>query len=106
MVHHDPKSWLRKFYHGTFLVKGWNARMEEILAQVSTDQKAVLKNRLTDLGAKIGPEWAKENRARRIDTQMLQSWGDKLRRCRNANPEQLTVAIEEIEAEVDLILSA
>ena len=106
MAIHDPKSWLQKFYHGTLLVKGWNARMEEILARVPPDQKTVFRKRLSELGAKIGPEWAKDNRNRRIDTLMLQSWGDKLRCCRSENAQQLTCTIEEIEADVDRILSA
>ena len=80
--------------------------MEEILAQVPPGQESDFRERLRNLGAKIGPEWARDNRNRRIDTQMLQGWGDKLRRCRSANAEQLTCPIEEIEAEVDRILSA
>lgn len=105
MALHNQNSWLRKFYEGTFLVKGWNARMEEILAHVPRDQESEFKKRLADLGDKIGPEWVKDNRNRRIDTQMLQHWGDKLRRCRNESSLQLKCAIEEIEVEVDRILS-
>jgi len=80
--------------------------MAEILQQVPAVQASEIEQRLAVLGAKIGPEWAKENRTRRIDTLMLQEWGDHLRRCRNEKPQQLLSTIQSIEEEVDRILSS
>jgi hypothetical protein len=101
----DEKKWLRKFYQGTFLVKGWDARMVEILEHAPDSQKAELKRRLSALGAKIGPEWAKDNRHRRIDTVTLQRWGETLREHCENDPQTLSRVIDVIEAEIETILT-
>jgi hypothetical protein len=101
----EEKKWLRKFYQGTFLVKGWDARMTELLDNAPADQRAELKTRLSTLGAKIGPEWAKDNRRRRIDSAMLQRWGETLRQHRGTDSHALLQAIDTIEAEVETLLA-
>lgn len=87
------------------LVKGWKYRMKEILDQIPDSQKHEVRPLLEQLGNKIGPEWAKENRARRIDTAMLQRWGDDLMAARSKGKDTLIETIYRIDRDVDLILA-
>ncbi len=54
---------------------------------------------------KIGREWARDNSVRRIDTSMLQQWGEELRAAKKKGPSDLDDAILDIGARVDRILS-
>ena len=98
------KEWLDKFYRGTLLVKGWNQRTSEILKAVPNEEQETVRAKLDSLGEKIGPEWSKDNDVRRIDTVMLQNWGDALQKAKQAGVNQLLARLESIEAEVDSIL--
>ena len=99
------KEWYRKFQKGTFLIKGWQSRKREILdALPESDQRAV-DDLLERLGEKIGWEWARDSDVRRIDTIMLQQWGDQLRKSRKKGPDILTAEIQKLDAEVDDILA-
>ncbi len=100
----DEREWFKKFYEGTFLVKGWKIRMKEILQSVRPDGKGEIRSSLEILGEKIGREWAKENDVRRIGTPMLQKWGEQLNTAKR-DPAGLEKKIREIDAEVDKILS-
>lgn len=101
----DEQEWLRKFYEGTFLVKGWKGRMKEILYDVSSEHKKETEKSLSNLGEKIGREWAKDNALRRIDSDMLQKWGEELRSVRKKGHAVLDETIRKIDSEVDNILS-
>jgi hypothetical protein len=104
MVAKDEEEWLRKFYEGSFLIPGWKSRMKELLRAVPDSEKDQMQALLSDLGEKIGREWAKDNRTRRIDNQMLQKWGDTLSTAKRKGPEVLTREIRKLETEVDNIL--
>lgn len=90
---------------GALMVKGWNARTKEILKPFSEEDKPRLADQLARLGEKIGREWARENSARRIDTPMLQSWGNALLSARKEGAGVVKEKIDEIEREVDGILA-
>lgn len=101
----EEENWYRKFHEGTFLVKGWRTRTEELLAQWPPTRQEELRERLQRLGEKIGREWARENQVRRIDTASLQRWGGQLSQaCQHSMPQLLTM-LETIEQEVDQLLS-
>lgn len=101
----DEQEWFRKFYEGTFLVKGWKARTKEILQAVLPDRKEEIRKSLEILGEKIGREWAKDNSVRRIDTPMLRDWGERLSAGRKEGPVALEKTIQGVETEVDKVLS-
>jgi hypothetical protein len=101
----EEQQWFRKFYEGTFLVKGWKSRMEEVLHAVPDSAKDSVGDLLSNLGEKIGREWARDNRVRRIDTAMIQQWGEDLRRSKEKGTDILTAEIRRLDAEVDKILS-
>lgn len=102
----EEQEWLRKFYEGSFLIKGWNDRMKEILQAVPQEYKETIHKDLSRLGDKIGQEWSRDNAVRRIDTDRLKYWGDTLRAAKNKGYTVLEENIRTIEGEVDKILSA
>ena len=46
----EEQQWFRKFYEGTFLVKGWKSRMEEVLQAVPDSEKESVGDLLSNLG--------------------------------------------------------
>jgi len=105
MATRKEQEWFRKFYDGTFLVKGWKARMDELLDAVPESDKASMRTLLADLGEKIGWEWAKDNRVRRVDTPMLQQWGENLRTAKGRGADALVREIRNIDEELDALLA-
>jgi hypothetical protein len=105
MFSSNENDWLKKFYDGSLLVKGWKQRTAEILKAISPAEQETARARLDGLGKKIGREWSKDNDVRQIDTSMLQTWGEALQNAKNAGHETLLVQIDTIESEVDSILS-
>lgn len=105
MANKDQQEWYRKFYEGTFLIKGWKARMNEMLKGLPPQTKGEMENLLKKLGKKIGTEWARENDVRRIDTAQLQKWGKDLQNARQKGPDALAIQIRQLDKEVDGILT-
>lgn len=105
MITKHEKEWYRKFQKGTFLIRGWQSRKKEILSSVPTTKKENLGALLDNLGEKIGKEWAKDRSERRIDTPMLQRWGEKLRKSQKKGSDQLVAEIRKLDTEVDDMLA-
>ncbi len=101
----EEQEWYKKFYEGTFLVKGWKRRMEEILQAVPSQNKEAIRESLETLGEKMGREWSKDNSVRRIDSSMLKKWGEALGTAKKTGPDILDQEIAKIDAEVDKILA-
>ena len=66
MTNKDQQEWYKKFYEGTFLVKGWKSRMNEILKGLSPEDKGKMGKQLETIGKNIGMEWAKPNDVRKV----------------------------------------
>lgn len=101
----DEEEWFRKFYEGTFLIKGWRSRMKELLELFSPDEIEEMRGLLDNLGEKIGREWARDNRVRRVDTPLLQEWGQDLKNAKRKGPDVLAEAIRNLDTEVDDLLA-
>ena len=99
------REWYQKFLEGTFLIKGWQARKKEILEAIPTNEREPVDKLLDKLGEKIGKEWAKDRRVRRIDTPMLQQWGTQLRQSRKKGSDPLLAEIRKLDREVGTILA-
>jgi hypothetical protein len=95
----------QKFLKGSFWVKGWNDRTKDILQHVPEKEKVELKILLSELGEKIGREWAKNPLVRKIDTQMLKKWGGEIKKALNDGPSTLIKQIRTIEHQVNKIIS-
>ncbi len=101
----DEEEWFRKFYDGTFLIKGWKSRMKEVLQPFSPAEKEKMSPQLDNLGEKIGREWAKDNKVRRVDTPMLQKWGQDLQNAKKKGPDVLAETIRNLDTELDDLLA-
>lgn len=98
------EEWFRKFYEGTVLVKGWKQRTEDIVETVTAANQEEIRDRLVNLGEKIGREWAKDNNVRRIDNAMLKQWGEDLSKAKDNGFGALSETISKLDAEVARIL--
>ena len=101
----DEEEWFRKFYEGTFLIKGWRSRMKELLQPFPPAERDQIRDLLDNLGERIGREWARDNRVRRVDTPLLQKWGQDLSSARRKGPDVLAETIRNLDTEVDDLLA-
>ena len=99
------KEWFTTFQEGTFYVQGWKDITSEILAKITQEnEKRKLRQTLDNLGIRIGYEWSKSNDVRKINTDMLEQWGDTLQNTAEENPDKLPIVIAEIQRKVfDLV---
>lgn len=97
----DQQEWYKKFYEGTFLVKGWKSRMNEILKGLPPEARGAMGGQLENLGKKIGMEWSKPNDVRKINTAQLQQWGKDLQNAKQEGPKALADRIKQLDQEVD-----
>ncbi|MBF0257479.1 MAG: hypothetical protein HQK62_01360 [Desulfamplus sp.] len=105
MYSREEENWFKKFQEGTFLVKGWKSRIKDTLKPFSSPEKENLHQQLEILGEKIGREWSRDNSLRRIDTPMLQKWGNDLLAAKDGGSEILVSEIKRLNAEVERLLS-
>ena len=101
MANKDQQEWYKKFYEGTFLVKGWKSRINDVLKGLSPEDKEDMGELLETLGKKIGMEWAKPNDIRSIDTAQLQQWGKDLQNASQKGSKALAGRIQQMNGEVD-----
>ncbi len=67
--------WVRQFFLGNFLDRGWFADTTPIAGKISDPSKRQrIQTELTNLGRSIASEWSKPNSCRAIDNAMLKAW--------------------------------
>jgi len=98
------RDWYRRFQEGIMFFDGWSSISQEILSIYPEELVEEKKQMIQRLGVKIGAEWCKDNEIRKIDNEMLRSWGDKIRASVAQGPEMTTQALIDIEYEVDALL--
>ncbi|MBE0585013.1 MAG: hypothetical protein IH612_14800, partial [Desulfofustis sp.] len=98
------RQWYRRFQEGVLFFDGWSAISEELLAIFPEEEWPSRQVMMQRIGVKIGTEWAKDNDTRKIDTEMIQEWGDLLRNAFSQGKEVTLATLNTIEREVDLIL--
>lgn len=98
------QKWYKTFHEGNLGVDGWLDISRDILSKLPAAQQPEQQVSLMQLGDKIGREWAKDNRTRKIDTGMLRKWGKELKDASEQGPLPLTRAIASINRQVDTIL--
>ena len=100
----EYRKWLKTFYEGSFLVKGWTARKKELLASMKGQGEA--EKILDELGKLIGEEWAKDNRIRKIDTDDVKKWGEQLQEAKGEPDKKIIAELKKIKKEVTKTLKA
>jgi hypothetical protein len=98
------RKWLKTFYEGSFMVKGWTARKEELIT--SMDRQGEAEKLLDELGKLIGEEWAKDNRIRKIDTDEVKRWGKQLQEVKGEPDEKIIAELKKIKKDVTKALKA
>ncbi len=102
--HDKHRSWYRRFWTGRCdglsifdrCLPGspfWEGVVGDTLQRTSEGDRPRLRYRLWTLGRVVGHEWARDNDVRRIDTDDVRRWGEKLGAASDAE-----TAIEEIMA--------
>ena len=69
-------SWVRQFFLGNLLDRGWFSEHGRYTAGKITDptKRDSIQAELTKLGRGIAAEWSKPNSCRKIDTKLLEQW--------------------------------
>jgi hypothetical protein len=101
----EEKEWFAKFQEGTFYAQGWKEITADIIAKTPEELQEEQRLALEALGTKIGCEWSKDNDIRKIDTDMLQLWGNQLQQTVIKNPHQVSQVIAEIDQRVAMLLN-
>ena len=105
MIKNNEEENYQKFLNGVFWIKGWNVRVKEILQAVPDEDKVEMKRLLSELGEKIGREWAKDKGIRKIDSGMLKKWGSELQEAISVDPARLVKQLRILEHDVNKIIS-
>lgn len=100
----EERKWFNTFLEGTFFADGWQEISHNILLKMDEQEREAQRSVLSRLGYKIGREWCKENKERKIDTPMLKEWGDRLQTTAEEDPQLLVEVLRDIDIEVDSIL--
>lgn len=75
--------WVRSFYDGNFLSRGWSRRAQWLIEGVRSEAEGNrLRTRLNLLGRQIAAEWAKDYDVRKVTSAHLLSWGKRLEHAR------------------------
>jgi hypothetical protein len=83
--------WVNAFYNGhaeTFLGvvvlsdPSWTARGKQIVGKIRPDErKQQVQKMLNAVGKDIAKEWAKDNKARKINSTDLENWGERMKKA-------------------------
>jgi hypothetical protein len=102
--------WVKTFYQGNLLARGWTAQGEELAAVLKSEAgRDELRGALNALGRRIVAEWAKDNEVRKISTADVRTFADRLQEAKRADDgsgEALRKAVDEVRAVVDARIGA
>ncbi len=101
----EELKWFNKFMTGGLLVDGWTDITKKILANTAQKHKEEQRQLLEELGVRIGMEWSRGNAVRRVDTDRLIEWGERLKVATKKQPERLPEVIASIDKEVNSLLN-
>lgn len=100
----EEREWYHKFQKGLLLFDGWEEISQEILACLPQHKQDNAEKLLQTMGRRIGIEWAKDNDTRKIDTEKLRFWGEKLKEAQATGSSQMLNTVRAISAEVNVLL--
>jgi hypothetical protein len=100
----EYRKWVKTFYEGSFLVKGWTARKKELLT--SMERQGEAEKILDELGELISEEWSKDNSIRKIDTDSVKRWGEQLQQATGAPDKIIIGELKKIKKQVTKALKS
>lgn len=95
--------WVLRFYNGINLVPGWLGITEQVLDKLDEPQRSEVAMRLFSLGSRIGTEWPKDNRVRKLNSRSANVWRDGLLEA--LAQDDLDDYLDRIDQDVDDLLS-
>jgi hypothetical protein len=95
--------WVLRFYDGYTNVPGWLDITQQVLERLPAADRERVGARLSELGARIGGEWAKDNAVRLLDTRAGAAWRDALLEALARN--ELDEYLDKLTTDVDALLA-
>ena len=86
------------------LADGWHEITAYRLSRTPEEERSAQRLALDNLGRKIVLEWVRPNDVRKVDTDMLRTWGSELKKTAKQDPQQLARTIAAIDQEVEAVL--
>lgn len=96
-------NWIRIFYFGNPLAPGWLQLTEDLLVETPENKQQEYTSLMTELGKRIGAEWAQDNRVRLIDSRMAIAWRDALIEAVSLG--DLDAYLQRFDADVNAVLA-
>ena len=98
------RKWYYRFQEGIPCFDGWKKITQAVVEKFPEPERETRIATMQTLGMKIGHEWSRDNRVRKVNTDMLRAWGRELRKAGAENHIQLAQALYKIDSEVDTLL--
>lgn len=98
------RNWYHRFQEGIPLFDGWKKITQAVVEKFPEHEREKRLAAMQALGVKIGYEWSRDNRVRRVNTDMLRAWGRDLRKAGSENHVQLANVLYKIDSEMNTLL--
>ncbi|MEK6201582.1 MAG: hypothetical protein N2A40_04075 [Desulfobulbaceae bacterium] len=98
------RKWYHRFQEGIPLFDGWKKITRAVVEKFPEQEREKRLTAMQALGHKIGHEWSRDNRVRKVSTETLRAWGQDLRKAGSENHVQLANVLHKIESEVNVLL--
>lgn len=98
------KKWFQRFQEGVPLFSGWKKITQSVVEKFPENERDQRMAIMRELGVKIGSEWSRDDRIRKVDTDMLRLWGKELRLAGAENHLQIAEVMFKIEREINSLL--
>lgn len=98
------RKWYQRFQEGVPFFDGWKKITEMVIERFPEHEREQRMAAMQALGLKIGYEWSRDNRVRKVNTDMLRAWGKDLRQAGSQNHVQLAQVISKIDGEMNNLL--
>ncbi len=95
--------WIVRFYEGYSAIPGWHTMTRQVMERLPPGDHERINARLSDLGVRIGAEWAKDNAVRHLSTRSAGVWRDALLEALARN--ELDAYLDRLSADVDALLA-
>ena len=98
------RKWYHIFQDGVPLFDGWKKITQAVVEKFPEHEREGRLAAMQALGFKIGHEWSRDNRVRKVNTEALRAWGQDLRQAGTQDHVQLADVLYKIDSEVNALL--
>jgi hypothetical protein len=98
------RKWYHRFQDGVPLFDGWKKITQAVVEKFPEHEREGRLAAMQALGFKIGHEWSRDNRVRKVNTEALRAWGQDLRQAGTQDHVQLADVLYKIDSEVNALL--